>query len=177
MRHIKVALPTYLRLARLKARAGGSLRDGRDCRAKFCRGAAKGAASSDSASAGYGGRRDRYPNGQRASGSSPELRARKAGRRRAGYPLPITAGEEVRIWYGGLLAKSGAVDVYLHMGIGPGAWQQVRDVRMKKESAGIFSCIIQAPAQGGRLEFCFHDGAAIGITSRGVTGISQFITA
>jgi hypothetical protein len=74
-------------------------------------------------------------------------------------PLPITAGEEVRIWYGGLLAKSGAVDVYLHMGIGPGAWQQVRDVRMKKESAGIFSCIIQAPAQGGRLEFCFHDGA------------------
>jgi hypothetical protein len=35
----------------------------------------------------------------------------------------------------------------------------VRDVRMKKESAGIFSCIIQAPAQGGRLEFCFHDGA------------------
>lgn len=74
-------------------------------------------------------------------------------------PSPITAGEEVQIWYGGLLAKSGATDVYLHVGIGPGAWQQVRDIRMQKEAEGIFSCTIQAPVEGGRLEFCFHDGA------------------
>jgi hypothetical protein len=73
-------------------------------------------------------------------------------------PTPITAGDEIQIWYGGLLARNGARRVFLHWGVGPGAWQQVRDVEMKTHSPGIFSCLITA-AEGGRLEFCFHDGA------------------
>ncbi len=73
-------------------------------------------------------------------------------------PTPITAGEETEIWYGGLLAKSGARRVMLHWGVGPGAWQNVRDVSMRETSTGVWNCTIQA-AYGGRLEFCFHDGA------------------
>jgi hypothetical protein len=73
-------------------------------------------------------------------------------------PTPITANEEFTVWYGGLLAKDGASDIFLHYGIGPGAWQNVHDVRMNKESDGVFSCQVEA-ADGGRFEFCFRDTA------------------
>lgn len=72
-------------------------------------------------------------------------------------PTPITAEEEVQVWYAGTLAKSGARQIFLHWGVGPGAWQQVRDMPMTESSSGVWNCVIRA-ASGGRLEFCFHDG-------------------
>ncbi|MGI6082546.1 MAG: carbohydrate binding domain-containing protein [Limnochordia bacterium] len=73
-------------------------------------------------------------------------------------PTPVAAGEEVQIWYAGSLAKSGARQVFLHYGVGPGAWQQVRDIPMTESSPSVWTCTIRA-ASGGRLEMCFHDGA------------------
>ncbi|MGI6611546.1 MAG: carbohydrate binding domain-containing protein [Limnochordia bacterium] len=73
-------------------------------------------------------------------------------------PTPITAGEEVQVWYAGSLAKSGVRHVFLHTGVGPGAWQKVRDIPMTESSPAVWTCSIRA-ASGGRLELCFHDGA------------------
>lgn len=74
-------------------------------------------------------------------------------------PTPITAGEEVQVWYGGLLAKSGADSIILHYGIGPGSWQNVHDVQMAKVSQGVYTCVVRAAEGGGRFEFCFRDNA------------------
>lgn len=73
-------------------------------------------------------------------------------------PTPVTAGEEVQVWYSGLLSKSGAKKVFLHSGVGPGAWQQIKTTPMVESSPGVFKCSIRA-ADGGRLEMCFHDDA------------------
>jgi len=73
-------------------------------------------------------------------------------------PAPITAGEEVKVWYSGLLSRKNPDRIYLHYGIGPGPWQQVKDVLMEESSPGVYTCTIRA-GDGGRLELCFHDGA------------------
>lgn len=74
------------------------------------------------------------------------------------YPTPITLGEQVNIIYDGLLSKSGAQDLFLHMGFGPHEhWHEVQDLRMFQTGRGWEQTVhIKDPS---RLNFCFKDGA------------------
>lgn len=77
-------------------------------------------------------------------------------------PTPITSGQQVTIWYCGLLARHGADQVYLHYGFGPGRWQNVQDVPMQRVGwigqVPLWQAQVKASAFG-TLEFCFHDSA------------------
>lgn len=72
-------------------------------------------------------------------------------------PTPITSGQETTIFYNGLLAKSGADQVYAHIGFGPSNhWQGVRDLKMAKTNYG-WVATLEAPTDRDRLSFCFKD--------------------
>lgn len=72
-------------------------------------------------------------------------------------PTPITSGEEITIFYNGLLATSGASQVYVHVGYGLAAdWRQVQDLRMSRTGWG-FVKTLEMPDED-RFNFCFHDG-------------------
>ncbi|MBO8138807.1 MAG: carbohydrate-binding protein [Desulfotomaculum sp.] len=74
-------------------------------------------------------------------------------------PVPITAGEEIVVFYNGLLAQSGADGVYLHCGYGNADnWQGVQDMRMAKTGYG-FIKTLRTPEVSTRLNFCFRDTA------------------
>ncbi len=73
-------------------------------------------------------------------------------------PTPITAGEKVEVKYNGLLARSGAEEVYLHAGFGHNKqWDDVRDLKM--ESRGNEWHINFDVATDKRFNFCFRDNA------------------
>lgn len=71
-------------------------------------------------------------------------------------PMPVTAEEEVKIAYSGLLAQAGAGDLYLHCGEGPGPWNNVRDIPMQQKGNEWLAQL--EVGKGGTLEFCFRDG-------------------
>ncbi|MGO0122298.1 carbohydrate-binding protein [Desulfothermobacter acidiphilus] len=74
-------------------------------------------------------------------------------------PTPVTAGEEVTICYNGLLARSGAQQIYLHLGFGaPDKWHRVQDFRMSRTSWGWIKTV-SIPYDEETLNFCFWDGA------------------
>ncbi|MDA8096937.1 MAG: carbohydrate-binding protein [Clostridia bacterium] len=74
-------------------------------------------------------------------------------------PTPITAGQETTFFYNGLLAQSGADQVYLRIGFGPfDNWYDVRDLRMSKTAYGWVKTL-EAPTNWDRLSFCFRDSA------------------
>lgn len=74
-------------------------------------------------------------------------------------PTPITAGEEITVLYNGLLAQSGADQVYLHVGYGMADhWNAVADMRMAKTGWG-FVKTMSVPDASTRLNFCFKDTA------------------
>ncbi len=73
-------------------------------------------------------------------------------------PVPITAGDEVRLKYKGLLAQSGARTIYLRTGYGTGAWEGVQDIPMRKGRDGSWAASLVVD-NSSRLNFCFHDGA------------------
>ncbi len=75
-------------------------------------------------------------------------------------PVPITSGEEIVVFYNGLLSQSGADSVYLHCGYGDSDnWKAVQDMRMARTGWG-FVKTIKAPEVGTRLNFCFRDSAS-----------------
>ncbi len=74
-------------------------------------------------------------------------------------PVPITAGEEIVVFYNGLLSQSGADTVYLHCGFGDADnWNGVQDLRMAKTGWG-FVKTLKVPNVGTRFNFCFRDPA------------------
>ncbi|WP_018084811.1 carbohydrate-binding protein [Desulfurispora thermophila] len=73
-------------------------------------------------------------------------------------PTPITAGDEVTVLYNGLLAKSGADQIYLHVGYGDtDNWQAVYDHKMSKTGWGWVKTLEMPDAK--RFNFCFKDSA------------------
>lgn len=71
-------------------------------------------------------------------------------------PQTVRSGELVRLNYNGLLAQSGADQVYLHTGYGD-SWQYVSDLAMQRTADGwqkVFP--VEHP---GSLCFCFKDSA------------------
>lgn len=72
-------------------------------------------------------------------------------------PYPARRGDKVVIKYDGLLAKSGADQVYLHVGYGPEErWHDVQDIPMTRDEDG-WSCFVVP--QYNKINFCFHDSA------------------
>lgn len=70
-------------------------------------------------------------------------------------PVPITRGDEVKIKYRGALTSAGAGKVYLHTGYGHQAWENIRDLPMRKGRDG-WSANLSVD-RGPALNFCFHD--------------------
>lgn len=65
-------------------------------------------------------------------------------------------GKKVSILYNGLLARSGAGQVYLHCGFGKkDTWQQVNDLPMERRNGGWEKTL--TVGAGNRLNFCFKD--------------------
>lgn len=73
-------------------------------------------------------------------------------------PTPITAGEEITVLYYGLLAKSGAQQVYLHTGYGDAReWRDVSDLKMSRTGWGWVKTLEMPDFT--RFNFCFRDSA------------------
>ena len=73
-------------------------------------------------------------------------------------PTPIIAGQRLEIKYDGLLAKSGAQDVYLHAGFGVNKdWSNVMDIKMTKRAQSFITHL--AIEEESRFNFCFRDSA------------------
>ncbi|MGE5528107.1 MAG: carbohydrate-binding protein [Patescibacteria group bacterium] len=71
-------------------------------------------------------------------------------------PEPVKAGGKARITYNGLLAKSGADQVYLHYGVD--GWKRPQTVYMDK-IGDRFQCEVKTTATVSKLDFCFKDSA------------------
>lgn len=73
-------------------------------------------------------------------------------------PMPITAGEEITIFYNGLLSQGGAREIYLRVGFGSAYdWQNTTETRMSRTNWG-FVKTMEIPDKG-RFNFCFRDNA------------------
>jgi hypothetical protein len=72
----------------------------------------------------------------------------------------IKANSTVEVTYDGLLARSGAQEVYIHCGSSYlKDWTDIHDMKMNKNQNGTFSTII--PIQNGNtFHICFHDNAS-----------------
>ncbi|MGI6405604.1 MAG: carbohydrate-binding protein [Syntrophaceticus sp.] len=71
-------------------------------------------------------------------------------------PLPLTHGERVTVKYDGLLAKSGAEQIYLRRGYGSAqSWNSVQDLPMQRND-GVWEVGFEADDES-RLNFCFRD--------------------
>lgn len=69
-------------------------------------------------------------------------------------PVRGTLGSQIKLSYDGLLVKSGASDVYAHIGYG-GNWQNLQDIKMAKTSSGFEATI--PVNQKMSLNICFKD--------------------
>lgn len=76
-------------------------------------------------------------------------------------PTPITAGSEVTIKYDGLLARSGADQIYLHYGFGDNDnWKEPRDIPMTLTVDNMWTTTVPIDIdETSNLNFCFHDSA------------------
>lgn len=73
-------------------------------------------------------------------------------------PTPITAGEEITVFYNGLLAQSGAEGIYLRVGYGSAHdWEEPTESKMSRTSWG-FVKTMEIPDRR-RFNFCFRDNA------------------
>ncbi|NLY30617.1 MAG: carbohydrate-binding protein [Firmicutes bacterium] len=73
-------------------------------------------------------------------------------------PTPVSLGDELQVEYRGLLAQSGAEEVYLHYGFGRSDWTYVQDIPMEKSADGTWTAVVQVE-EAGRFNFCFRDNA------------------
>lgn len=71
-------------------------------------------------------------------------------------PAIPSVGEQVKIKYDGLLAKSGATDILAHVGYGS-KWNNLYDYRMSRSSTGFETTIPVSNAD--TLNVCFKDCA------------------
>jgi hypothetical protein len=73
-------------------------------------------------------------------------------------PVPITEGEEITVLYYGLLAQSGADQIWMRVGYGSNdRWQDIKDFRMERTANGWVKTFPITNA--GRLNICFKDSA------------------
>lgn len=71
-------------------------------------------------------------------------------------PTIPAAGDKLKVVYDGLLAKSGATEVFAHVGFGS-RWDNLHDYKMNKTSMGFEASI---PVSGSEtMNICFKDSA------------------
>ncbi|NLY43377.1 MAG: carbohydrate-binding protein [Clostridiaceae bacterium] len=73
-------------------------------------------------------------------------------------PVVVKNGDNVTITYDGLLARSGAEHVYLHIGEGSN-FTNVRDIRMEKVGDKKFKATVHVAPTSETVNFCFKDCA------------------
>ncbi|PRX34908.1 putative carbohydrate-binding protein with starch-binding CBM53 [Orenia metallireducens] len=75
-------------------------------------------------------------------------------------PFPVKAGQRVRVGYNGLLAKSGANQVYLHAGLSRHGdiWEQAKDIVMDN-NIDTWTAELEVPTEFEKFNFCFKDCA------------------
>ena len=71
-------------------------------------------------------------------------------------PIPVSANTDVTVVYAGLLAQSGAEQVYLHCGFGSD-WHNRKDISLFKTSRGWENTFKVSDTH--TLNFCFKDSA------------------
>ncbi|HMM19103.1 MAG TPA: carbohydrate-binding protein [Selenomonadales bacterium] len=71
-------------------------------------------------------------------------------------PAVLAKGDTAQVRYQGLLARSGAEKLYVHVGYG-GNWERAIDYKMIRTPDG-FEAQVPVAAQNG-LKICFHDNA------------------
>jgi len=69
-------------------------------------------------------------------------------------PTQVTVGDNIKLSYDGLLAKSGANEVYAHIGYG-NRWDDIRDFKMIKTNTGFETNISVTKPES--LNICFKD--------------------
>ncbi|MCL6610663.1 MAG: hypothetical protein K6T66_03870 [Peptococcaceae bacterium] len=68
------------------------------------------------------------------------------------------SGREVAVRYNGLLASSGAAEIFMHYGFGEAdSWTDVGDQRLERTGEGWESMV--SMRDNTQLNFCFRDGA------------------
>jgi hypothetical protein len=73
------------------------------------------------------------------------------------FPTPSRVREQVKVRYHGLLAESGADQVYLHTGYGAGSWENIYDYHMEKIGSEWETTI--KIDRDGQFNLCFKDSA------------------
>ena len=51
-------------------------------------------------------------------------------------PKTFASGDRIKLTYNGLLAQSGALEIYAHVGYGASKWQNVTDIKMSQTKNG-----------------------------------------
>lgn len=74
-------------------------------------------------------------------------------------PNPPVAGKKATIQYRGILAKSGAQNVYLHMGYGEHNWRDIGEKVMQHKPDGTWEVTVPTDEDADRMNFCFRDNA------------------
>lgn len=73
-------------------------------------------------------------------------------------PVVVSNGDNLTVAYDGLLAKSGAEHVFLHIGEGENFFNE-KDVRMEKVGTQKFETTVHVQPTGETVNFCFKDCA------------------
>lgn len=71
-------------------------------------------------------------------------------------PISISVGDKVRVAYDGLLAKSGASEIFAHVGYG-NKWDDSTDLKMSRTTTGFEATI--PVTYSTSLNLCFKDNA------------------
>ena len=66
--------------------------------------------------------------------------------------------ESLRVQYNGLLANSGAPELFLHVGFGE-KWNGEQTIKMHKTGANIFEAEIPWELRDSRVQICFKDNS------------------
>lgn len=72
-------------------------------------------------------------------------------------PREPEKGRYLQLRYDGLLAKSGAQQVYVHVGYGKGSWSNISDLAMQRLPDGRWETVFLIPDETDRLNLCFKD--------------------
>ncbi|MCT4605680.1 MAG: carbohydrate-binding protein [Marinisporobacter sp.] len=75
-------------------------------------------------------------------------------------PTIVKSNHIVEVSYDGILASSGADEVYLRCGVSEqsSGWKNLKDIKMEKHANGKF-CTDVTVGKGEHLNMCFHDAA------------------
>lgn len=72
-------------------------------------------------------------------------------------PTKFSTGDRIKISYCGLLANSGADEIYAHIGYGTSKWQNITDIKMTRTTKGFEATVPVSTASN--LNIAFKDDA------------------